>query len=390
MARRPPVLSRTPHVALLIETSKFYGRESLLGISTYARLHGGWSIYAVERGQNDPDPGWLANWKGDGIITRSFDLKLCRRAQKRGIPVVSLRHLVPKPEFPSFFPDQVAIANRVARHFIERGVRRFAYMTIPGDRGWEEIRRAAFVQVLQKEGMPAPAIRLLSTEAGMNWEHQEGELVTWLRQLPKPVGIMTSHDAQGLLVLDACRRAGIRVPDDVAVVSVDNDPVLCEISAPPLSSLDQNVQKIGFEAAAALDRMMRGEACAAKNYFIEPGDVVTRQSSDVLMVDDPGLAKAIRFVREAGGKGIGVNDMARVAGMSRRALEMKFVKVIGRTPLEEIQEIRYRRTRHLLLETNYTLPQIAELVGIQYHEYLVRFFKKRSGMTPGEFRRRMG
>jgi LacI family transcriptional regulator len=379
--------SRQPRIALIIETSKFYGREILMGIGNYARVHGPWSIYAAERGQDDPDPAWLAHWDGDGIITRSLNLNLCRRAKERGIPVVSLRHLLEKPYFPSLFPDQAAIAKRVAHHFFERGLSHFGYLPVKGRKGWELLRRKAFSQLVQERG--SLAVRLVSTEPGINWEKEEKALVTWVKKLPKPIGIMANHDVQGILLLDACRRADIRVPHEVAVVSVDNDSVLCQIAATPLSSLDQNVQNLGYEAAAMLDRMMQGKKVAVRNYFIEPGDVVTRQSSDVLMVDDPRLVRAIRFVRESKGRGINVTDVARAAGMSRRSLEKKFVEVLGHTPLHEIQEVRYRQVKQLLLETNYTLPQIADMAGLQYHEYLVRFFKKRSGMTPGEFRRKI-
>ncbi len=379
---------RQKHVALIVETSKFYGRELLLGISNYARINGPWSIFATERGQDDPDPRWLLDWKGDGIITRSLDQKFCKRARDRGIPVVSLRHLVDKPLFPSFFPDQRVIATRVAEHFFERGLQKFGYLSVVGDRGWEQLRRETFVEVVRKRTDTPIVFRQVSAESNRNWENEEVSLMKWLQTLPKPIGILANHDVQGVLVLNACRRAGIRVPDDVAVVSVDNDPVLCEIATPRLSSLDQNVKVLGYEAAAALDRMMRGTEVATKNYYVEPGQVIPRQSSDTLMVSDPRLAKAIRFVRQSASVPINVNDMAKAAGMSRRALERQFMTVIGRTPLQEIQEMRFRQVRQLLLDTEYTLPQIAELTGIQYHEYLVRFFKKRTGLTPGAFRRK--
>ena len=384
--RRTPTL---PHVALTVETSKGYGRELLFGISKYVRLHGPWSVYLAERGQDDPDPAWLSHWKGDGIITRSLDMKLCRTARDRGIAVVSLRHLLANAEFPTFFPDQHLIATRIAEHFFERGFRNFAYVGVSGERGWERLRRESFINIVHQRGFSNIVIRPTLVEPDLDWEEQEERLVAWLRSLLVPVGIMVSHDTQGIQLLDACRRAGIRVPNDVAVVSVDNDTVLCELAATPLSSLDQNVQKLGFEAAATLDRMMSGEKVARRNYFIDPGEVIARQSSDVIAISDERIVKALKFVQEKACSGIGVNDIARAAGMSRRDLERKFAKEIGRTPLEEIQEIRFRRVRQLLLETDYVLPRIAEAAGFQYTEYLVRFFKAKSGMTPGQYRRAM-
>lgn len=386
MSRRKP--ASPPHVALVVETSKIYGREILLGIAQYLRVHGPWSIYTAERGQDDPEPPWLANWKGDGIITRSLDMKLCRAAAARGIPVVSLRNHVEEPDFPTLFPDQNLIITRIVDHFFERGFQNLAYVGVAGNRGWERLRREAFLRILSERGCANVSVRPTLADSGLTWEEEQEAIATWLRTLPTPVGIVVAHDTQGVQVLDGCRRAGIRVPDDIAVVSVDNDPVLCEVATPALSSLDQNVQRLGFEAASMLDQMMGGKKFAPKNYYIEPGHVVARNSSDVLALGDERLAKSVRFVRENACKGIDVNAIARAAGMSRRALEKKFLERVGRTPLEEVQEARFRRVRQLLLETDYVLPQIAELAGFQYQEYLVRFFKKRTGMTPGEFRRK--
>lgn len=380
---------RPPHVALIIETSKIYGREILRGISHYIRLHPDWSIFTTERGQNDPDPMWLASWQGDGIITRSLDLRVCRAASARGIPVVSLRHLVEQPDFPTLFPDQHLIAQRIAEHFFERGFRNIAYVGVSEAKGWERLRREAFVRILNKHGVSNIVIRPFLADQGLSWEEEEAQIVAWVRTLPTPVGIMVSHDTQGLQILDACRRASIRVPDDVAIVSVDNDPVLCEVATPPLSSLDQRAQKLGFEAAVMLDKMIHGKRVENRNYFFEPGQVVVRQSSDVLALADQRVAKAIRFIRENACKEVNVDAVARASGMSRRGLEKKFQQLINRTPLEEIQEMRFRRVRQLLLETDYVLPQIAEIAGFQYQEYLVRFFKKRTGLTPGVFRRKM-
>ena len=310
-----PQIAPPPHVALLIETSKIYGREILAGIGKHIQLHRPWSTYVNERGQNDDAPFWLSSWKGDGIITRTFDMELCRQARDRGIAVVSLRTLSDHPDFPSVFPDQEIIGQRVALHLIERGFQHFGYVAVDGRKEWERLRRTAFTETLKSKGFQDVAFKpLLVLPTDASWEEAEEETADWLRTLPKPVGIMVTHDVQGLQLLDACRRAKLRVPDEVAVVSVDNDPVLCDIANPPLSSLDQDCQRIGFEAAAMLDKMMLGEEVAIRNYFIEPGYVVVRQSSDVIAVADERLSRAIRFIRENAYTNIDVQTVARVAG----------------------------------------------------------------------------
>jgi LacI family transcriptional regulator len=386
--KRPRRRTEPPHVALIIETSKVYGREILLGISRYLQLHGPWSVFTRERGQDDPDPPWLSTWAGDGIITRSVDLTVCRQAFEKGIPVVSLRHLQEPPQVPTVFPDQGAIGRRVAEHLLDRGFRSFGYCGVADNKGWEKLRRMAFASAVRAHGCPLAEYKpSYLADSDKNWEREQRLMVGWLEALEKPAGIMASHDSQGVLVLDACRRAEIRVPDEVGVVSVDNDPVLCELASPPLSSLDQNVVKIGYEAAALLDRMMKGERAPVRNYFFEPGEVVTRQSSDVVAVSDPHVAAALRFVRQNACRAIDVHAIARASGQSRRALEKKFVKLLGKSPMDQVHEIRLRRIKKLLLESDLLLADIAHQVGFEYHEYMSRYFRKRTGMTPGQFRR---
>ncbi len=384
-------MNQMPHVALIIETSKIYGREILLGIGRYLELHGPWSVFTHERGQNDPDPPWLARWQGDGIITRSLDFTLCRRAFQHGIPVVSLRHLFEKPEFPTVFPDQRLIGERVAEHLITRGFRHFGYCGVAGNKLWERWRYAAFSRLIHAHGGDCAEYKpTYMPDAEKNWEREQSAMIAWLKHLPKPVGIMTAHDTQGVQLLDACRRATLRVPDEVAVVSVDNDPVACGLANPPLSSLDQNARTLGFEAAALLARGMRGKKMEIKNYFFEPGEVVTRQSSDVLAVKDPNVSKAIRFIHENACRNIDGAAIARAGGQSRRALEKKFRALAGRTPMEEVQTIRLRHIKRLLSDTDLVLSDVAERCGFTYHEYMSRFFKKHTGMSPGAYRRKYG
>lgn len=381
--------TRPPHVALIVETSKHYGREIILGISRYLKVHGPWSIFTTERGQDDADPAWLHEWTGDGIITRSRDLRGCRATRDRGIPVVSLRHLLDRPDFPTLMPDQDLIGCRVATHLLERGLRHFAYVGVPGAKAWDRVRRLAFVRTLEEKCVGDIVVRPVLADPNLDWEGEEEQIAAWVRRLPPSVGIMVAHDTQGLRILDACRRAGRSVPDGVAVVSVDNDPVLCEVATPRLSSLDQNLQRLGFEAARLLGRMMAGERPPPANHFTEPGEVVLRQSSDTIAVASPGLARAVRLIRERAGVGVDVPIAAKWAGMSRRGFERTFSAQLRRSPLAEIHDVRLRRVRQLLIETDLVLPRIAELAGFQSQQYLARFFKEHTGFSPGVFRRRM-
>lgn len=377
-----------PHVALIIETSKVYGRELLLGIANYTRHHGPWSIFSMERGQNDPDPPWIQRWKGQGIISRSPDNTACIKAAQRSIPVVSLRHLYERPQFPTLFPDQHVIGRRIAEHLLQRGFSNFGYCGVDDNKRWEQLRREAFTKAVGEHGYYVacykPAyVRSLS----LNWEREQELIGQWLLDLPKPLGIMASHDSQGVQLLDACRRVGVNVPDDVAVVSVDNDPVLCELASPPLSSLDQNVRNLGYQAAAMLDEMMAGHTVPPENYFYPPGEIVTRQSSDVVAVSDRKLSIAMRYIRENALKPIDVDSIAKASGQSRRSLEKGFADVFKTSPMNRVHEIRLRALKRLLRETDHSLDEVSRIAGFEYAEYMSRFFKKRTGLTPGQFRK---
>jgi LacI family transcriptional regulator len=187
-------------------------------------------------------------------------------------------------------------------------------------------------------------------------------------------------------VLDACRGAGLAIPDEVAVLGVDNDELLCELAAPPLSSVMPNTLRTGYEAAALLDRMMRGEAVRPVAHLIPPVGVVARQSTDVLALDDRAVAQAVRFIREHACEGINVGDVLRGVPLSRRVLEQRFRRLLGRTPREEILQVRLARVKQLLTETDLTLYRVAERTGFEHVEYLSVVFKRETGRTPRQFR----
>jgi len=192
---------------------------------------------------------------------------------------------------------------------------------------------------------------------------------------------------RGQQVLEACRAAGVNVPDDVGVVGVDNDEVLCDLSDPPLSSVVPNTERIGFEAAALLDEMMAGKEPSIAPVLIDPKGVAARRSTEVLAIEDRHTAAAVRFVRERACDGIDVRDLLKAVPMSRSTLERRFIRIIGRSPKDEIMRVRLNRAKQLLAETNSSVEFIAEKIGFERAEYLSRIFKKKVGITPLHFRR---
>jgi LacI family transcriptional regulator len=212
-------------------------------------------------------------------------------------------------------------------------------------------------------------------------------LKKWLQSLPKPVAVLACDDDRGREVLEACQDASLAVPEDVAVLGVDNDELLCEISDPPLSSIALDTQRGGYEAAAALDRLMAGQPVSNRRILVEPTRVVSRRSTDVFALQDRPIAMAVRFINDHVRHSIGVIDVMRYVGLSRRTLEVRFRKVMGRSVLEEITRSRLERARHLLLETDLPIQAVAESVGLKDANYLARVFHRETGMSPTAFRR---
>ena len=228
----------------------------------------------------------------------------------------------------------------------------------------------------------------------MSWGHQqsswEGEVdgaALWIKKLPKPLGVMTGNDPRGIQLLDACRRAGVAVPEEVAVVGVDNDELVCELAYPPLSSVVPDAVRIGYEAAALLDRLMKGEPAPAAMQTIPPEGLAIRQSSDVTAIADPRLADALRFIREHACDGIGVNDVLDHLAVSRSVLQRLFRKHFDRTILDTITGVRIARVKQLLTETDMPLADIARRAGFSYMEYLSSTFRRQTGWTLSAFRR---
>jgi LacI family transcriptional regulator len=237
-------------------------------------------------------------------------------------------------------------------------------------------------------GMPCSVYEL---QAAARWDQHQQGLAEWLRSLEKPVGIFASSDQLGFWLLDAARRAGISVPEEVAVVGAENDQVLCETASPPLSSVAYPGKAVGYAAAQLLAEWMLGKKKKppVPQILLPPlAQIATRQSSDIVAVEDPRISKALMFVRERAHTGIGVEDVARRVGMSRSALERAMRRAIGRSPGEEINRMRFSLVERLLVQTDLTLEAIAERVGFQHPQYMAEAFRKRTGETPGQFRQR--
>jgi len=371
-------------IALLIETSNSYARGLLHGIVSYIREHRPWSLYLSEHNRGDKPPTWLRHWNGHGVIARIENGAIAEALRDVPLPIVDVSAARLLPSLPWFETDDGAIAQLAAEHLMERGFKQFGYAG-DGRFNWSNWRGEHFQNSIHRAGRKCFVYQPAKGFARDD-EEQIDDLANWIKELPKPIGVMACYDFRAQQVLDACRRIGVAVPDDVAVVGVDNDDLLCELSDPPLSSVIPNSHRTGYEAAKLLDEMMRGKTARGETHLIPPLGIATRQSTDVLAIEDRNVARAVRFIRQHACDGINVKDVLKEVPHSRTLLESHFKKLLGRTPHEEILRVKLNRVKQLLTDTALSLEQIAERAGFPHVEYLSVAFHREVGMPPSKFR----
>jgi len=371
-----------PNVALLIETSRSFPRNVVRGVGDYSRIHGKWLFYVPAQMPVRSLPP-KDEWDGDGIIAQTHrDERFIEELAACGKPVVSLTGPPGAGGLHSVRPNQDAVAELAMNHFRDRGFTRFAYCGVPADRVWpptgEVFRRlaetAGYTCDLYLPAMD-PGARTLRLE----------QLSEWVKSLVKPIGLLAASDGRAREVLDACRLANIHVPEEIAVLGVNDDEMICEMANPPLSSVIHNARRVGYEAAAMLDRLMSGKKIVA-DIVVDPLGVRCRQSTDLLAIEDPEISKAVRFIREHACEGIRVDDVLDQVALSRRALEKRFRSAVGRPPHTEIRRAQLERVKELLVGSDFKLEKIAEVTGFSSAQYLAGLFHRVMKMTPGAWR----
>ncbi|MDY0167342.1 MAG: DNA-binding transcriptional regulator [Thermoguttaceae bacterium] len=350
-----------PRVALLIETSREYGRGLLRGIAWYLRRHGPWSVYFHPMGLDDPPPPWLKTWQGDGILARINNDRMARAVLASGLPAVDLRGALTGLELPHIGPDNRMVVGHALDHLIDRGFRHFAFYGAPaGQFRFLDLRRALFQDLVAQSSYKCSIFgEQYKPGRRESWERRQQRIAVWLQNLSKPVGLMCSSDEEALDVLDACRRAELAVPDQVAVVSVDNDEYICLFARPTLTSVDVNLEEIGCQAAALLDRMMAGEKPPEAAVRVPPRSVVARRSTEAWALPDEQIGAVVRYIRDHACEGIDVDSLLEHCTLSRRTLERRFKELMGRTLNAEILRVRLESARRALARTQLPVTKVA-------------------------------
>ncbi|MFM8495417.1 MAG: substrate-binding domain-containing protein [Planctomycetia bacterium] len=386
-----------PLVAVVVDPSLSYDREIAKGVAQYAREVGDWRLY-VEEEQDRRLPDFDA-WPGQGIIA-SFDTdRVARRVTAAGLPVVAVGGGGGAFDAASGIPyvdtDNERIAVLAAEHLLERAIPHFGFYGLAPSpvAVWSDARFEAFARRLRAADKPVQT--LIPRHDSIRWSLLQDELKTWLAALPKPAGIMACDDVRARHVLEACRSLGLRVPHDVAVIGVDDDEFVCELSDPPLSSVAQAARHVGYEAAFLLDRLMRPTNFATDKKtagpvpprtVVPPVGVVARRSTDTLAVADPVIAAAIRTIRERAVMGLEIGELVAASKLSRWQLEDRFRRVVGRSIHEDMLHVRLNEARRLITTTDLPLKQIAPRAGFRSVAYMTTLFRSHFNVTPAALR----
>jgi len=385
------------HIALAFPVAVPYLALFMRGVTDYARGHGPWT-FSASPAIEGPFPETLAmpirslrDWPGDGVIAAITTREETEEAKRLGIPVVNLAGTLRDCGLPRVMVDHCAIGRLAAEHLLECGLRRFVYLGLK-DVWYSELRREGFAQRIAEAGGHLRVCEASSrTDPQRSWQSGLEEIDRCLEGVSLPVGILAVHDYRARLLVDECLRLGLAVPNDVAILGVDNDDVICEFCQPPLSSVSRSGYRVGYEAAALLDRLMAGQPPPAQDLLIPPDGVVKRKSTELVAVDDPHIATAVRYIQDHLGEPFGVEKLLRLLPISRRRLENLFKQCLGRTPYDYLCQSRVNRAKELLAGSQkLSIAEISQCCGFPTKQRFRLVFLRLVGKTPTAYRKELG
>lgn len=365
------------HIGLMIDALNGYGHKMLNGISRYTRHKPNWRIAFFDR-ESQELANLVGSWQGDGIICTAIDARFVNAAESRDIPVLNVTGRQRSPHMIDVIGDSHAAGAMAAKYLLGRGFQHFGMIGRKDDSIFSLDRCQGFVEAIQAAGFKCEVFKGCT---------KEGEALSdWISKLPRPLGLAATGDSHASMAIEACWRLGIRVPEEVAVLGIGNYEQLCELTSPSLSSLDIDMERRGYEAAKLLDSVLEGGERPKEAVLIPPAHVVERQSTNVYAFDDGDVVSALQFIRENAVRTINVRDVVEATKISRRSLEGRFNKLIGRTLHEEIWQAHFDLATRLLASSDFSLQEIAERSGFRTASALVNLFRQRYGLTPKEYR----
>ena len=386
---------RRPLVAIIADTAQAYDREIVAGAAQYGREAGDWELY-FEEPAADRVPDYQA-WNGSGVIVTAGNVAPAAAVGQAGLPVVIVGGTPCDVDgltgIPRITTDNLRIGSLGAEHLLDRSLTSFGYYGPPAAPAtdWAELRGRAFRERIARAGRPCDVLE--AKHSATDWAKLKAELMDWLMGLPRPLGVMACDDRHARHLLEACRSAGLRVPHDVAVIGVDDDELVCEMSIPRLTSIAQSTRRIGYEAARLLDQLMRPERHGAAADFkppihtvIPPIRVVTRASTDTVAVEDELVSWAVAMIREQACQGLTAQRLAELAGVSRWMIERRFRALVGHSIHDDIARIRLGEAERLVRTTQLSMKEVAARSGFHSVSYLTTAFRRKLGTTPALLR----
>ena len=376
-------------VVLLINPSRKYTQGILSGIARYSRVRGMWNFYRPldyrEKKAKTNLPQIIKDLKPDGILMREpSDMY---KIIKMNIPAVTFPYSQEAfPKIANVITDHVSVGEMAARHFLDKGFRHFAYIGFE-DWWWSLKRKEGFRQILQQAGYEIHTYSSV-TKKKLKWSDELPQVADWIQSLPKPVAVMGCNDDRGELVIEACKIANVIVPDEVSVIGVDNDQLVCDLCNPPLSSISLSLEKSGYEAAKLLDQLMSKKLEIPHNIYIVPIRVSTRRSSDILAIDDKEVATAVRFIRNNIKKNLCVSDVVDNVALSRRVLEKRFRTLLNKSIHVEIKQNRIKLMEQMLHDNTMSIMEIAHELNFDDVTHFSRYFHNEKGLSPSNYRKK--
>jgi LacI family transcriptional regulator len=385
----PHSVTKATNIGLVFLHTLAYYRRALRGIWRYAITRPQWELTPLIPGEHSLKIP--PRFRPHGLIVTANTTGVEKALAAWNRPAVNVSAVIPGQRFPRIGADNAAIGVMAADHFLQCGLRHFGYVGPPGQLFASE-RRAAFCDKLQQAGHRVACFISRGHQEfdphGLHWD-LEALVQPWLRKLTKPVGIFTPSDLWGVQVLMACRRARLRVPEDVAVLGVDNDTVYCEMTRPGLSSVILPSEQIGYEAAALLERLLGGEKPPEEPLLLPPVGIRCRRSSEVLAIDDEEVVAAVRFIREHAHQVLQVEDVLKRIPLGRRTLERRFRKLLGWSIAVEIQRAHFTLARRLLVVTDLPITSVADQAGFSDYRHMTRVFHRLLETTPAAYRSKL-
>ncbi|MDB5242505.1 MAG: transcriptional regulator, AraC family [Spirosoma sp.] len=381
-----------PKVILLSDFSEDYGKSLLRGITAYAKENGAWvfcrmPLFFRETMGARGIIQWAQDWGADGMIAQLYQEEDAELIIRAGIPLIAQDFKERFGNVPNITGDYYETGKLGANYFLQKGYTNFAFYgfnTIV----WSRERAQGFEETLRQHKHTVYYFEHEKARSGELWYYKPSSLSQWLKSLPKPIALMACDDDQGQHITEACKLAGIRIPEEVAVLGVDNDEVICNISDPTLSSISLAAVRGGYQAAALLDHMIVTNSLSGPSIIVRPIQVIDRESTDIFATSDPNIRQALRYIHQHIDQNLGVTDVLAQVAISRRAFEIRFQSITGSPVYQYILQLRMEKFTRQLIESDKSINELAIECGFPDAKNLARQFREIKGATPNEYRKK--